>query len=327
MKTMTELATELVATGLRAESERRRFTEEIRQRLAAGESTGDPLQDFALWMYGADHMQALPQWRTLEGRLTGKAGEFILMIERHERLDAVRGLDLPVDETFRLGILMKDRLAPTRTEQPGHGSLAFPTQAHAVEGRQRVAQPARREGGPMRLSGTALAFWLAAERDIRLTGRTAGLSRHHAAFCLGADAERPLTELELIIGNAEIDDWCRRGALHDPPGSPNRRRCSLIATLASKLDASVSKLPAVVASKATRRNEVMSDLEKRAAELKSAMEELRGEAEPTDPAGLVRRIRGSQRAIHALLDEAETLRIDTPVVQRLRAAHPRTPAA
>lgn len=56
-------------------------------------------------------------------------------------------------------------------------------------------------------------------------------------------------------------------------------------------------------------------------ELKSAMTELYGEPEPADPAALVRRIRAARQGIRFLLTEAERLKMQDPLVLRLRAAH------
>lgn len=76
----------------------------------------------------------------------------------------------------------------------------------------------------------------------------------------------------------------------------------------------------------TRRNEVRADLAAQAETLKSAVEELNGEREPENPVLLVKRIRGARKEIRRLLDEAEALRMEDPIVKRLRAAHPPWPA-
>lgn len=75
-----------------------------------------------------------------------------------------------------------------------------------------------------------------------------------------------------------------------------------------------------------RRNDVRADLEAQAVALKSAVEELNGEHEPENPVTLVKRIRGARKEIRRLLDEAEALRMEDPIVKRLRAAHPPWPA-
>lgn len=71
---------------------------------------------------------------------------------------------------------------------------------------------------------------------------------------------------------------------------------------------------------------VMHDLDGWVDALRTANEELRGEKEPADPAGLVNRIREANSKIQFLLDEAERLGVEDVRVKRLRAVHPARPA-
>jgi len=70
----------------------------------------------------------------------------------------------------------------------------------------------------------------------------------------------------------------------------------------------------------------LSELEARTDALKAAMDELYGVDEPSNPVGLVRCIRMIRSDIRRLLDKAEALGSDAPLVRRLRAAYPRLPA-
>lgn len=146
-------------------------------------------------------------------------------------------------------------------------------------------------------------------------------------FCLGAERETPMTELEFHVGKDEIDAWCRRGAMHYKKDEPNEPRCELIAGLAKLLGSSAKRIPAIAAYKDARRAKTLTDLTSQAEALKAATEELQGEKDPERPADLVKRYRETRKEIRRLLDEAESLGMqEQPLVMRLRAAHPPRPA-
>lgn len=66
---------------------------------------------------------------------------------------------------------------------------------------------------------------------------------------------------------------------------------------------------------------ILEGLAQRTEDLKGAMAELYGDAEPRDPAVLVKRIRAARSEIRSLLEDAARLKMQDPLVLRLRAAH------
>lgn len=331
MKTINDAIDGLRASVSLADAERSERAAEIKRRIEAGESTGDAILDFLAWMWPTDYERALPHYRALAARLQGRTGQYVLMIERREDSGGcMRTLGPPVEETFSLGILADDRLVLERCgEGFSRGKLSFPTRCHATSDGSLRRGGGLHEGHLRPLFYDTLFFAKTGqplEIGSRDGGGCFGGSGVGTDFCLGADRETPLSELEFHVGDEEIDAWCRRGAMHFPKGSPNEARCELIAGLAKLLGGNGSRVSAVAASRETRRAKTLAELDARVAELRTAMDELYGDADPARPAELVKRIRGARAEIRRLLDVAEDIGCDAPQVQRLRAAHPRRPA-
>jgi hypothetical protein len=331
MKTINDALDGLKAADGRAAQERAERAAEVRRRLEAGETTGDPILDFVAWLWPTDHAEALPHYRALAERLKGRTGQYVLMIERQDASGGcMRTLGPSVEETFTLGILKDDRLALKRDDgKLSRGTLAFPTGRHASCGDGYRREPIVRDGDLRPMFYDTL-FWHAVERPVEIRssgeGGRFGPAPTYEAFCLGAERDKAMTVLELHVGNDEIDAWCRRGAMHFPKDAPNENRCALIAGLAWPLGGNGSRIAAVSQSRDARRKKLLEELAARGEELRAAGEELNGADDPRDPAGLVQRYRGAKKAIRALLDEAESLGMEDPLVKRLRAAHPPRPA-
>ena len=328
MKTINDAHDGLRAAPGAAAQERDERAAEIRRRIEAGESTGDAILDFLAWLWPTDHAQALPHYRALAERLRGRTGQYVLMIERTGTSSGgcVRDLGPPVEETFTLGVLTDDRLKLERIGDGfDRGRLSFPTGKHAVRaGSYRRADGA--QAGDVRPRFYDTLFFAKTGVPMELHRDDDRFGGMGVDFCLGADRETPFSELELHVGNEEIDAWCRRGAMHVPKGAPNGPRCELIAGLAALLGGNGSRILAVAAWREARRAQVLAELAAQAETLKAADGELKAEEEPRDPRDLVKRIRGARGAIRTLLDEAEALGADDPIVKRLRAAHPPRPA-
>ncbi|HTK60186.1 MAG TPA: hypothetical protein VL283_03205 [Candidatus Baltobacteraceae bacterium] len=333
MKTINDMLDGMRAAAGRADQERETRAAEIRRRIEAGESTGDAILDFLAWMWPTDHEAALPHYRALAERLKGRTGQYVLMIERSEKLGGgcVRDLGPPVQETFSLGILTGDRLVLERIgEGFSRGKLAFPTARHAVSDGSIRHRGGLHDGEMKPLFYDTLFFAKTGKpMEFRVRddeGGCFGPSGAGLDFCLGADRETPMSELEFHVGNAEIDAWCRRGAMHYKKDQPNEARCEMIADLAKILGGNGSRILAIAAWREERCRKIRDELVKRTEALKAADDELKGERDPRDPAGLVQRIRGARQEILRLLDEAEGLGSEDPLVKRLRAAHPPRPA-
>jgi hypothetical protein len=331
MRTIDDVIDAGRAAGAEADKERAERAAELRRRIEAGETTGDPIRDFLVWLWPLDHEEALPHYRALAERLKGRTGQYVLMIERRDASGGgMRTLGPSVKETFTLGILKDDRLALKRDDgKLARGTLAFPTGRHASCGDGYRKEAAARDGD-MRPMFYDTLFWHAVEKPVEIRssgeGGCFGPAPTYEDFSLGAERDKPMTVLELHVGNEEIDAWCRRGATHFPKDAPNETRCALIAGLARPLGGNGSRIAAVSQSRDARRKKLLKELAARGEELRAAGEELNGADDPRDPAGLVQRYRGAKKAIRALLDEAESLGMEDPLVKRLRAAHPHRPA-
>lgn len=143
---------------------------------------------------------------------------------------------------------------------------------------------------------------------------------------LGFETDKPVTKLALVIGNREIESWCRNNPFN-MPSSPARpyfqgKRTELISYLFQALGIDSQAIAAVAQYKRERMTQALAGLSELAPALREVQEELDRCCIPEKAAELARtaaKIRGS---IKRALTEAENLGIDDPFVRRLRAAHP-----
>lgn len=90
--------------------------EDIRQRILAGESTGDKIKDFVIAVHGSIEEDAERPYRQLEQMLKGKGGEQVLVvnesIESYHRGGCFGGVGgTNVESDLRLGVLNSSDLA------------------------------------------------------------------------------------------------------------------------------------------------------------------------------------------------------------------------
>jgi len=318
LETLTALKRDVVEAG----DARTEACKDLRARIEAGETTGDEIMDFLVWMWPLGHDDALPHYHALAARLRGKRGELMLMIERSEESTGAVTLGPGMEESFTLGVLTDDRLLLERAER---GRLAFPTERYAKSD-ERTRRSVRVADGPMRPWLYDTIFWHKTEHPMafhleRSEGcfGSPGLSLE---FCLGVDADKPVTELEFLIGDAEIADWCCRGAMHVAHGEANPRRCDLVIALARKLGFDVDAIRTFRKYRESRRTEAINRLH----ELKIRREELLMGIE--DPEGgdareLVSELRKTRREISSALETALDVGLDRePFVKRMLSKFP-----
>ncbi len=88
------------------------YTKDLRERLANGETTGDPLKDLVLKTHGWDP-EAEEKYAALERQLAGKKGEFVLLFyhsQRDTRHIFGRGWEHESADYYRIGVLEGEKL-------------------------------------------------------------------------------------------------------------------------------------------------------------------------------------------------------------------------
>ena len=117
----------------------------LRKRLAAGETTGDPLQDLVIRAhgYGKDLADVLARYRELEGMLKGKKGEFILL-SFHAQIPfkhTMTSVECRDARCYRLGVLTDESLVWAGERGPlGYYSITIPV-SQFIYGEGYLAPP------------------------------------------------------------------------------------------------------------------------------------------------------------------------------------------
>lgn len=295
-----------------AEAARKAAAEDLTKRIKAGETTGDRLVDFLVASFGAGYEEALPHYRALEERMKGRTGQFVLMIERAEtQFGCVMFGEAPdhmfgLEETFVLGILSSDALAFDLEAR----DWKFPAVRHVSQGGRWNS--GSKEGGfaPRFYSSV---FWMKMAEPMRVRGLMPDAG-------LGVERGGGITPFTFVIGDEEIEAWCRRGAMHFKKAAPNEARCELIRKLAGQLGSDATSIPAVAQAADRSGKKLLEEIEKRVVDLKSAMTDLY-DTNVRPHADIVKAIRDARRDIRRLLERAQEIGLDTPFIQRLRAAH------
>lgn len=291
----------------------------------ADPATGDEIVDFLAWMWPRGYEEALPHYRALAERLKGRQGQYVLVIERQVSRDDVFSIS-GVDESFMLGVLTSDRLLLRRTDdqvRSARGSLSFPTEQYAVHG-ESFHRRSGLELGAIRpfIFDTLFFYKVGVQMDlpVRDTG-CFGSSGPDTGFCLSAEYDKPLSELDIVVGDKELDGWCRGGAMHARDGRPNGHRCDLIRRLARMLGVPRDALPAVHADGEGKRNATLAKVrenECRREELLLLLEDPAG-GDPSALVGELRRLRAE--SVSAIARAVALDLANEPVVKRVRARH------
>lgn len=286
----------------------------------------EDVESFVRWLYPKEAETILPHYRALAERLRGRTGQFVLMIEREEKSHGgcVRDLGPPIKESFSLGVLEDDRLLLERTDAEaafGRGKLSFPTKRFVASSVDAWSEPYA-EDGAMRPFIWDTLFFHKTDRPMTVApeeGGCFGSPGIDTDFCLGAERDRPMSELQFVIGNAELEAWCRSGAMHVDAHGPNGARCDLVRKLARALDAPTDRIFAMRVDAETKRNATLARLYA----LLGTRDELVGKLE--DPDGrddvreLVRELRGVRPALKTALKRADELDLgNEPTVKRVR---------
>jgi hypothetical protein len=254
-------------------------------------------------------------YRALAERLRGKTGEFILMIQRDAELTrgGVRSMQ-PLRESFTLGLLKSDKLCFNL--QDSRPAWTFPTINSAALADHRFSFEVAthiEQGGMHPQYEFAFFKLLTEEVDLR---------RHEhpeaARFSLGVDLTGSIVKLDLFVGNAEIDAWCRRPYV----SVESAARVALIRRLAKALGANPKGIRAVQQANEVACARITSLLEKQVERLRAAHEAIKSIEDPETGAKVGHEIGTVRQAIQRLLKEAEDAGLDDPFYQRLRAAHP-----
>lgn len=173
------------------------LTEQVRERIRKGESTGDPLVDFVVAYHGP--VAAIEgAYRDIERRIAGYPGECVLVVERREDYPGCTGFghepesrEYVIETTLYFGVLSGDKL----TFELGEKNRAvFPTKSHL-----RVHSPP----GPIaRVEEPLSATWPPIATDLNRPLELKHVER--------LEDEDTLLAVELCIGNTEVRAWFDR---------------------------------------------------------------------------------------------------------------------
>ncbi len=177
-------------------------TAEVRDRVRAGETTGDRVRDFVLSRYGysTEIEQIL---RGIEAQLPNHVGELVLVVLREENFHGCTGFggkaedrDYHLEERWYLGVvsaaeLIMDPLKPELFLPTGgqhlSARLSYPGQEKVEEDDIRLGlnlDPLYRLNQPLQLRNPM-------NRRIAIPG-----------------PGQELLQMELVVGNAEVEAWC-----------------------------------------------------------------------------------------------------------------------
>jgi hypothetical protein len=304
---------------------------ELGARIRSGESSGDAILDFLIVFGGSyilrgKHEPIERAYRELAERLKGKAGQPLLMIERNVVTDLrdSTGKRTQLLERCTLGVLKDDQIVFCLDGTKP--CWTFSTDRFAKRGDLLVkdwcVDTVHVIDGAMHPSEELLYH----ERIAQIESATSLVSL--ALISLGLGTGWPITELVLVIGNKEIEAWCRNNPFN-MPSSPmipylHTKRTELVWDLMRALGIDPQGISAVAQYKRQRMRQTLERLNALTQTLRAANEELGKCTSPDRGAELGRTITDVRMNIQKTLAEAENLEIDDPFVLRLRAAHPAT---
>lgn len=304
---------------------------ELGARIRSGESSGDAILDFLIVFGGSyilrgKHEPIERAYRELAERLKGKAGQPLLMIERNEVTDLhdSTGKRTQLLERCTLGVLKDDQIVFCLDGTKPYWT--FSTDRFAKRGDLLVkdwcVDAVHVIDGAMHPSEELLYH----ERIAQIESATNLMDL--ALISLGFETDRPITELVLVIGNEEIEAWCRNNPFNMPSSQAapyfHAKRTELVWDLTRALGIDPQGISAVVQYTHLRTRQILERLSGLARALRAANEDLEKCAAPERGAELGRAIMDVRIDIQKTLAEAENLKIDDPFVLRLRAAHPAT---
>lgn len=183
-------------------------TADVRERVRAGESTGDRVRDFVLSRYG--HSTKIEQiLRDIETQLGGHVGELILVVERDENFHGCTGFggkaedrDYHLDEEWHLGVVSASELIM----DPIKPDLQLPTGGRHLKVRLSYPGQERVEEGDIDLS------W---KRDpVTRLNQAFKLRNHQNVYIATRGTIQDPLHMELIVGNAEVEAWAEAGGKH-----------------------------------------------------------------------------------------------------------------
>lgn len=334
---MSKIEDELQAARARRDASAQEAASEMQAlsaRIKAGETTGDAIRDYLIahWPSTAaspDGAKIEESYRSLVARTAGKKGQFVLIIER-EKIHA-GGCEVqwvPMRESFAFGRLDGDALRLSLHV----AGWAFPTTQFARYGdvhnlRTFYKDPEiHSEQGNLR-PWCETAFFKLQSEQVDLSGSE---NPGFAHFSLGVDYNGPIMKLAMLIGNDEIDAWCRRiradGDLikvdHATKDRVDRARVDMIRQLAKAIGADPEGIRAVKQLGDLERAETLEKLQTEVERLRVANEGFKEAKTPADGARHGGAAVAARECILKLLDKAESLGMNEPFILRLRAAHP-----
>jgi hypothetical protein len=293
---------------------------ELVARLKAGETTGDALQDYLLVQYGGLYAagtqdQVEPHYRDLERRMAGRAGEFVMMIERHEEVGGCMRSFNPLRECFKVGRLVSDRLAFDRLAQDDP-KWRFPTERHLSHGPETSwdSDKVGVASGGIKPRSYDTLFWMKATEPMRFRDREGGgclgPPTNPAIFSLGVDFDKPIHELQFVIGNDELDAWCRgltagEGRVRVGNGRVNEARVRFLRQIILQLGEDPDGIKAVAEYVEARKAEILRECGAYTLGLSTLLHDLVTDKEPPRPTELVKGIREMHGKLRQALMEAD----------------------
>ncbi|MFA5854377.1 MAG: hypothetical protein WC866_04825 [Patescibacteria group bacterium] len=334
---MSKIEEELQAARARRDASTQEAASEMQAltaRIKAGETTGDTIRDYLIanWPDTAASPEGAKieeAYRSLVARTAGKKGQFVLLIER-EKIHA-GGCEVqwaPMRESFAFGRLEGDALRLSLHM----AGWAFPTTQFSRYGdvhnlRTFYKDPEiHSEQGSLR-PWCEIAFFKLQSEQVDLNGCE---NPGFAYFNLGVDYNSPIMKLVILIGNDEIDAWCRRiradgdliKVIQTTKYRVDTARVDMIRQLAKAIGADPEGILAVKQLNDLERAETLEKLQTEVERLRVANEGFKEAKTPADGALHGGTVVTARENILKLLDKAESLGINDPFIQRLRAAHP-----
>ena len=171
----------------------------LQSRIKNGETTGDEIKDFVIAKYGFLNEKLEGVYRDLQNRAQRSVGEFVLAVVRRELQRGCTGFGgrgyVAIETSLYLGVLNKGKMIFNCAK----GSMVFPSENHVVYGSRSEKISVVAGGLSIRsLLGDAVEIALQLNKPLKTEGED----------FLGGLGSGGKKELEIMIGDKEIKDWC-----------------------------------------------------------------------------------------------------------------------
>lgn len=184
-------------------------TADVRERVRAGESTGDRIRDFVLSRYGYS-LQTEDLLRGINQQLAGNVGQLVLVVHRDENFHGCTGFggkaedrDYHLEEEWYLGVVSAGELEM----DPINHTFVLPTGESHLRARLSWGRDQENvvEGG--------INFGWNLDPVMRLNQPLKLRNPMNRRIAIPGPGEE-LVMMELIVGNAEVEAWAEAGGKH-----------------------------------------------------------------------------------------------------------------